>query len=126
MELTGETGDVVLMHPLMPHSASTNHLRALRVITNPLAALKEPFCFWRSGEEGDEYSLVERKTVRALGASEEEGYAFVPTGKRRQVVPARVAIQARMVEEERRRLEVVREKLAVDAGGAAARTIAAV
>ena len=49
----------------MLHSASKNHLRALRIITNPAVALKEPFNFNR--ENPEEYSLVERKTLRELG-----------------------------------------------------------
>jgi len=35
VELTGDIGDVVLMHPLMLHSASRNNLRIPRIITNP-------------------------------------------------------------------------------------------
>jgi ectoine hydroxylase-related dioxygenase (phytanoyl-CoA dioxygenase family) len=35
VELTGEIGDVVIMHPLMLHSAGRNTLRVPRVITNP-------------------------------------------------------------------------------------------
>ena len=40
VELTGQAGDVVLMHPLMMHSASKNYLRIPRVITNPPVALR--------------------------------------------------------------------------------------
>ncbi|RPD77343.1 hypothetical protein L226DRAFT_458432 [Lentinus tigrinus ALCF2SS1-7] len=100
VELTGETGDVVLLHPLMLHSASKNHLRVPRVITNPPVALRAPFCFAR--EDPGEYSLVERKTLRALGV---ERYEFARTGERRSVVPLRVGVQAKMLEEERRRLD---------------------
>ncbi|KAI0701564.1 hypothetical protein C8T65DRAFT_269524 [Cerioporus squamosus] len=130
VELTGETGDVVLLHPLMMHSASKNYLRVPRVITNPPVALRAPFCFAR--EEG-EHSLVERKTLRALGV---ERFEFAATGERRSVVPMRVGIQAKMLEEERRRLELAREKekekereearRAVDADGAGARRAVAV
>ena len=49
----------------MLHSASKNHTRVPRVITNPPAALKEPFKFNR--ENPDELSLVEKKTLNALG-----------------------------------------------------------
>jgi hypothetical protein len=34
-EVTGEVGDVFLLHPFMLHSASKNILRDVRVITNP-------------------------------------------------------------------------------------------
>jgi hypothetical protein len=49
----------------MLHSASRNLLQAVRVITNPPVALKEPFNFNRSDPK--EYSLVEQKTLRDLG-----------------------------------------------------------
>ena len=35
-EMTGETGDVILLHPLMLHSASKNLLRNVRVVCLPL------------------------------------------------------------------------------------------
>lgn len=60
-KLTGEAGDVILLHPFMvceivyitihlvsfylplqPHSASKNHRRIPRFITNPPVTLKEP------------------------------------------------------------------------------------
>ncbi|RDX43461.1 hypothetical protein OH76DRAFT_1410120 [Lentinus brumalis] len=129
VELTGETGDVVLLHPLMLHSASKNHLRVPRVITNPPVALRAPFCFARA--DPDEYSLVERKTLRALGV---ETFAFEPTGERRSVVPARVGIQAKMLEEERARVEQAkarerereeaRKAVEADAGGQRAIAVA--
>ncbi|KAI0366675.1 hypothetical protein BV20DRAFT_637988 [Pilatotrama ljubarskyi] len=117
VELTGEVGDVVLLHPLMLHSASKNHLRIPRVITNPPVALREPFNFAR--DDRDEYSLVELKTLRALGVDRLE---FRPTTERRRVVPPRVALQEKMLADEKRRLEeVARAKVDV---GAAARPIA--
>jgi len=68
LEMTGEVGDVILMHPLMLHSASKNLLRISRVITNPPVSLKEPFNFDRQNPE--EYSLVELKTLKDLGKPE--------------------------------------------------------
>ncbi|KAI0652874.1 hypothetical protein C8Q70DRAFT_929079 [Cubamyces menziesii] len=118
VELTGEVGDVVLLHPLMLHSASKNHLRIPRVITNPPVALKEPFNFSR--EDLGEYSLVELKTLRALGV---ERLEFKPTTERRRIVPPRVALQEKMLEEERTRLrlaEIARAKAGVDADAAGA------
>jgi hypothetical protein len=64
-EMVGETGDVILMHPLMLHSASKNLRRDVRIITNPPVSLKQPFCFDRKNK--DEYSLVELKTLKDLG-----------------------------------------------------------
>ncbi|KAI0769814.1 hypothetical protein C8Q74DRAFT_849314 [Fomes fomentarius] len=118
VELTGSIGDVVLMHPLMLHSASPNALphRPPRIITNPPVALKQPFRFARTNAPGDEYSLVELTTLRALGVDPEKGakggYEFAITQPRKTVVPARVALQAQMLEEEKRRLDAHRAKLA--------------
>ncbi|PAV16997.1 hypothetical protein PNOK_0706100 [Pyrrhoderma noxium] len=100
VEITGDTGDVVLMHPLMLHSASKNHTRVPRVITNPPVSLKEPFNFNR--ENPEDYSIVERKTLSELGV---ERLDFRITTERRRVVPARVARQNKMLEEEKKRLE---------------------
>jgi len=100
VELTGEVGDVVLMHPLMMHTASKNYLRIPRIITNPPVSLKQPFNFDR--ENPSDYSLVELKTLRALRVPR---FTFRPTTERREIVPARVAIQKAMLEEEEKRLK---------------------
>ena len=64
-----------------------------RVITNPPVALKEPFNFDR--QDGSEYSLVEQKTLRALGKP--EGLrGWKATGERKMIVPERVKRQAKM------------------------------
>ncbi|KAF5336837.1 hypothetical protein D9611_003209 [Ephemerocybe angulata] len=102
VELTGEVGDVVLMHPLMVHSASKNYLRIPRVITNPPVGLKEPFKFNR--DDPELYSLVERKTLLALGV---ERLDFKPTTKRKRIIPARVLLQQKMLEEEKARLKTM-------------------
>lgn len=99
VEMTGEVGDVVLMHPLMLHSASKNHTRVPRIITNPPVALREPFKFSRENE--DEYSLVELKTLRALGVDRLD---FKITTERRRIVPARTGRQNKMLEAEKQRL----------------------
>lgn len=99
-EMTGKIGDVVLMHPLMLHSASRNSLRIPRVITNPLISAKRPFNFDR--ENPDEYSLVERKTLRALGVQRLQGWKI--TGDRAVVVPERLRLHAAMKEAEEKRL----------------------
>lgn len=103
VEMTGEVGDVILLHPLMMHSASKNHLRIPRIITNPPVSLKEPFNFDR--QDPVEYSLVERKTLSALGM---EKFDFKITTERRLIVPRRVAIQNKMIEEEKRRLTALK------------------
>ncbi|KAJ7616941.1 hypothetical protein DFH06DRAFT_1062246 [Mycena polygramma] len=101
-EMTGEIGDVYLLHPLMIHSASKNVMRTPRVITNPPVALKSPFRFDR--DAGDNFSLVEQKTLRELGFP--TGLKGWKTdGEREMIVPRRVRIQAEMKERERERLE---------------------
>lgn len=119
VELTAEVGDVVLMHPLMLHSASPNRLRAPRVITNPKVELRAPFEFARA--DPAEYSLVELKTLRALGVDRLE---FQRTGERRLVVPERVHREAVMIEEERHRLEEAAARERAGAEINAARPIA--
>ncbi|KAL5524462.1 hypothetical protein ACEPAF_9602 [Sanghuangporus sanghuang] len=105
VELTGEPGDVVLMHPLMLHSASKNHLRLPRIITNPPVSLREPFNFNR--ENPEDFSLVEKKTLKELGVNRLD---FKITTERKNIVPARVATQQKMLEEEKRRLEELKAK----------------
>ncbi|KAF2685892.1 hypothetical protein K458DRAFT_417079 [Lentithecium fluviatile CBS 122367] len=104
VEATGVVGDVYLLHPLMLHSASNNRLRKVRVITNPPVRVKEPFCFDR--EDGD-YSLVERKTMRALGRERLEGWKI--RGERQGIVPERVRIQQELKRKEEERLRGLKE-----------------
>jgi hypothetical protein len=99
-EMTGEVGDVILMHPLMLHSASKNLLRRVRVITNPPVSLKEPFCFDRPNKA--DYSLVELKTLRDLGMPDGlKGWKI--TGERKGWTSKRMreAVETKKVEMER-------------------------
>jgi hypothetical protein len=98
-EMTGNVGDVILMHPLMVHSASRNSLRIPRIITNPPVALKEPFNF--DSERREDYSLVELKTLQALGKDRLEGWKI--TAPRERIVP-----DAWKVKDEMKRLELER------------------
>ncbi|KAI0971657.1 hypothetical protein F4678DRAFT_70779 [Xylaria arbuscula] len=100
VEVTGSVGDVYVLHPLMMHSASTNPLRRVRIITNPPVSLQAPHCFDR--EDGN-YSLVERKTMKAIGEEKLKGWTI--TGPRERVVPQRVRIQEAMKREEAKRME---------------------
>ena len=91
-EMTGQVGDVVLMHPLMLHSTAPNWRRALRVILNPPVALRSPFCFDRADGK---YSLVEQKTLMAVGAWDHSGDTgrlpgWKIQGERRRIVPKRL------------------------------------
>ncbi|KAK3720596.1 hypothetical protein LTR37_003645 [Vermiconidia calcicola] len=107
VEATGKVGDVYLLHPLMLHSASNNKLRQLRIITNPPVSLKEPFAFDRQDES--DYSVVERKTIAALGKDGLQGWKI--TGGRDRVIPERLKKQQKMREEELKRLEELKAKL---------------
>ncbi|KAJ3843177.1 hypothetical protein F5878DRAFT_314884 [Lentinula raphanica] len=98
VEMVGEVGDVVLLHPLMLHSAAKNYLRQPRIITNPPVSLKEPFDFARESE--DDYSLVEKKTLKALGVDRLD---FHITTERRRMTPKRVGVQAQLLAEEKQR-----------------------
>lgn len=87
-QMTGKCGDVVLMHPLMMHSASRNSLHIPRVITNPFVGLKEPFNFNRSNPR--EYSLIEKKTLKELGVEALPDWKI--KGTRETLTPGRVEI----------------------------------
>jgi tetratricopeptide (TPR) repeat protein len=60
-ELTGEAGDLFLVHPLMLHSASLNPSPRIRFLGNPMVYLQEPLDLRRP-----ELSPVERLIARAL------------------------------------------------------------
>ena len=64
-ELTGEAGDMVLLHPYMLHRVSINPSTRPRFIANMAPVLTEPMIFKR--EQDDPYSLVELATLHALG-----------------------------------------------------------
>ncbi|KAL5341413.1 hypothetical protein BJX70DRAFT_395805 [Aspergillus crustosus] len=101
-EMTGNIGDVVLMHPLMCHSASRNSLRIPRIITNPPVGLKQPFDFDR--DDPSQYSLVEQKTLLALGKERLAGWTI--TADRERIVPARTKAFNEMKEKEEERLRL--------------------
>lgn len=99
VEMTGEAGDVVLLHPFTLHATSQNVLGVPRMITNPALALREPMTFNRPNP--DDLSLVERAVLRALGVDRLD---FVPAGPRESVVPERVRRQQARAEAENERL----------------------
>lgn len=100
IEVTGECGDVFLLHPLMLHSASKNPRRLPRIITNPPVSLKQPFCYHRPDGK---YSLVEQTTLRALGRDSLPEWKI--TAEREFVVPERLKKQAERRDEELKRIE---------------------
>ena len=102
-EMTGDVGDVILLHPLMLHSASKNGRRLARIITNPPIHLNEPFDFNRA--DPSQYSLVELKTIKELGQENLKSWKI--TSERRPLVPERLKIQAAMKEQEAERLNAL-------------------
>ena len=105
VEATGKVGDVYLLHPLMLHSASNNKLRNVRIITNPPVSLKEPHQFDR--KDKSQYSLVERKTLGALGVESLADWEIA--SPRERVIPERLRRQEAMMKEELRRLEELKK-----------------
>lgn len=99
-EMTGNVGDVILLHPLMVHSVSVNSLRNPRIITNPPVQLKEPFNFNR--KDRSQYSIVERKTLQDLGKDWLRWWKI--KGGREFVVPDRLKTQEQLKEQELERL----------------------
>jgi hypothetical protein len=65
VELTGDPGDVYLLHPYMLHIGSANASGKPRFMTNTFVPLKEPLNFDRRPRSG--LSPVELATLRALG-----------------------------------------------------------
>ena len=77
IELTGDAGDVVLMHPYMLHATSQNVMKHGRLITNPPIILREPMQFDRA--DPSELSPVERAVLHWLGV---DRFDFQRTGER--------------------------------------------
>ena len=102
LELTGDAGDVVLMHPYMLHATSQNVIKHGRLITNPPITLREPMRFDRGPGE---FSPVERAVLRGLGV---DRFDFQRTGEREMVVPERVLEQQRREAAETDRLAASR------------------
>jgi len=78
-EVTGETGDFIILHPFMLHASSNNHSGRVRFMTNPPVVLKEPMNLNRA--DPADFSLIERATLHALG---KDRYDFRPTAPREE------------------------------------------
>lgn len=74
VEVTGEIGDFVILHPFMLHASSQNVLARPRFMSNPPVVLKEPMNLNRPGAA--DFSLLERATLHHLGV---ERLDFRPT-----------------------------------------------
>lgn len=79
VEVTGEVGDYILLHPYMLHASSNNHSGNVRFMTNPPVVLREPLDFNR--ENPNDFSLIELATLNALGV---DRYDFRPTAPREE------------------------------------------
>lgn len=106
VEATGNAGDVYLIHPYMLHSAAPNPSGRPRFITNPPVAFKEPMNFNR--EDPDDFSLVERVVLRALGV---ERLDYRITGKRERYYTEFRRERERMLVEQKARLAVLEEEV---------------
>lgn len=80
VEITGQVGDVVLLHPYILHSASLNCSERVRLITNSTVFMQEPLNFNR--ENPQEFSLVERAVLNALGVDRLD---FKPASARERI-----------------------------------------
>ena len=80
-ELTGEAGDMALVHPYMLHRPCPNPSPRPRFIANAALVLEAPMRFHRPAAD---YSLVELAVLRGLGV---ESLPFATTQPRERVVP---------------------------------------
>ena len=71
-ELTGNAGDVALLHPLMLHRASANPSGRARFIQNGRLSLEEPLCFNRADPADSPHEAV----LAQHESSEEAVWAF--------------------------------------------------
>jgi hypothetical protein len=101
------------------HSRSNNMLRHVRVITNPPVSIREPFVFDR--EDGN-YSVVERKTLKALGKDRLEGWKI--EAERQELVPERMRIQAELKKKQEERMKKLEQSKAVSEGAEQVATVA--
>jgi hypothetical protein len=99
IEITGQVGDVVLIHPFVLHASSQNPSGIPRFITNPPISFNEPMNFHRN--DPAEYNLVERAVLQGLGVDRLD---FRITGERRRLSPERERIQREMLEQEKARM----------------------
>ena len=80
MELTGDTGDLVILHPFMLHTTSRNHSSKVRFMTNSPIVLREPMNLNRG--DAEEFSLLERTTLHALGLERLDFKPMAPRDER--------------------------------------------
>ena len=102
MELTGEAGDLAIMHPYMVHRVAGNDSGRARFGQFPSIKLSQPMRFRR--EDRGDYSLAELVVLKELGQlthldfSEEADYAKYP---REDITPP-----PSRTDEEKREIEI--------------------
>ena len=79
VEVTGEVGDFIILHPFMLHASSNNHSPNVRFMTNPPIVLKELMNLNR--DDPADFSLLELATLHGLGV---DRYDFRPTAPREE------------------------------------------
>lgn len=112
-ELTGDVGDMVILHPFMLHRACINPSSRPRFIANAALVLAKPMCFAR--DEDDAYSLVELAILRALGVNRLD---YRPARDMRAVLPGPVRDDAQRASERALLQEEMRSLLAAGHGTA--------
>lgn len=113
--VTADRGDVLLLHGLLPHTNSVNHLLVARIISSPHAILKGNLELDRADgqyvsrieprlyAEADEQSPIETAILRALDRP--EGIPeYLPTRERLFYYPRTVAFKRAKVAEELERM----------------------
>ena len=98
-ELTGETGDMAILHPYMLHRPCRNGSARPRFIANAALVLAEPLRFDRPA--GEAHSLVELAVLRALDVAR---FPFEITHDREAFVPGPFRDEAEKTNQ-RKRLE---------------------
>lgn len=81
VEVTGETGDFIILHPFILHASSPNPSGRPRFMTNPPVMLAEPMNFNR--EDPADFSLLEWSVLQHLGL---ERLDFQPTAPREKLL----------------------------------------
>jgi hypothetical protein len=103
-ELTGNAGDLAIIHPYMMHRTAPNPSGRARFASHPSLLLAQPMNFARDDEA---YSLCELVTLKALGLERLDfrGAVLAAGGVRELVTPPPARDEAAKVVEARRVLE---------------------
>lgn len=106
VELTGEAGDVFLVHPFMLHASSPNILEIARILHTESVKLRQPMRFDR--DDPADFSPLERSILHAVGVDRLD---YTPEGPR-QVIRNHNAKRRAYIRAERKRMEDLRLRTA--------------